>query len=271
MANYEYKDGRPFDWDEFAPGFNEDNAVKEEVFVSKLTSDNKQVEEYTPYKEKLLVMYDERDPRMQVSIILPYTMYKGWASNAPKDCEYVLVKSGSTLAVNGMIQADGNLNNYLWRKFVPEYDMDGMINNREDTPINFPIIRYADVLLMLAECYNEMDGRRDEAVALINEVRARVGMPGINSGPTWLAANSKEEVFERIKHERAVEFACEGLRFSDLRRWGIYEQTMNGKTKVNIYGDSFYSHSVTTRDNLWPIPGSERDKNPLLEQNPGWD
>ena len=46
---------------------------------------------------------------------------------------------------------------YLWRKFVAEYDMNGAINNREDTPLNFPLIRYADVLLMLAECYNQTD------------------------------------------------------------------------------------------------------------------
>ena len=46
--------------------------------------------------------------------------------------------------------------------------MNGAINNREDTPINFPIIRYADVLLMLAECYNEIN-RQDEAVTLINQ------------------------------------------------------------------------------------------------------
>ena len=38
-----------------------------------------------------------------------------------------------------------------------EYDMNGATNNREDTPINFPLIRYADVLLMLAECYNQTD------------------------------------------------------------------------------------------------------------------
>ena len=46
-------------------------------------------------------------------------------------------------------------NTYLYRKFTPEYDMDGLIADRFHSPVNFPIIRYADVLLMLAECYNE--------------------------------------------------------------------------------------------------------------------
>ena len=97
---------------------------------------------------------------------------------------------------------------YLWRKFVAEYDMNGAINNREDTPINFPLIRYADVLLMLAECYNQTD-QQTKAVDLINQVRARVDMPGLNSGPSYLQATTKEQVFERIRHERAVELAGE--------------------------------------------------------------
>lgn len=267
---YENKDGKPFDWNQKFPGFNENDAVKEEVFVAKLDAKGKEVEQYPRYKDELVNMYSERDPRMQATVIMPYTQYKGWTSNAPKDCEFVVVTSGSPRTINGMIETNGGYQLYLWRKFVPEYDMDGQINNRSHTPINFPIIRYADVLLMLAECYNEMD-KGGDAVKLINEVRNRVDMPGVNSGPAWLEASSKQEIFERIKHERAIEFAGEGLRYSDLRRWGQLTE-MNGVEKQAIIGSSvYYKHVVAERDYLWPIPGGERDKNPSLEQNPGWD
>lgn len=269
VDTYEYKDGRPYDWEEFAPGFTTDDKVKQEVFRSTLDKAKTKVEAYTPYKEKLLAMYEQRDPRMTYSIILPYTQYKGWYKNAPHDCEYVVVFNGVNDG-HHMIRVNGNYETYIWRKFVAEYNMDGAINNRADTPINFPLIRYADVLLMLAECYNEL-GDQEGAVRLINEVRARpsVNMPGLNSGPAWLKATTKEEVFERIRHERAVELAGEGLSFDDMRRWGLLE-TLNGRKEKDITGKVRYTRSVSKRDYLWPIPADEIEKNPALEQNPSW-
>jgi hypothetical protein len=100
-------------------------------------------------------------------------------------------------------------------------------------------------------------------------VRARVDMPGLNSGPDYLKATSKAEVFERIKHERAVELAGEGHSFSDLKRWGLLE-TLNGRGEYDLTGKFRYTRAVSERDYLWPIPANEIEKNPDLEQNPGW-
>lgn len=266
VDSYEWKDGRPFDWEEVVPGYTTDDKIKDATFRADVEKKSI-VKAYPEAKDKLLEMYDQRDPRMAASIILPYTMYKGWYSNAPMDCEYVIGKEGQDDG-HGLIRVNGNYENYLWRKFVAEYDMDGAINNREDTPINFPLIRYADVLLMLAECDNEL-GKQAEAVALINQVRARVNMPGLNSGPAWLSANSKDEVFQRIKHERAVELAAEGHSFSDMRRWGLLE-TLNGKDEKGFTGKTYYTRVVKSRDYLWPIPANEIEKNTALTQNPGW-
>ena len=268
VDSYEWKDGRPFDWNEVIPGFNESDEVKQTAFYATLNDKYTEVTAYPAARETLLKMYDQRDPRMQASIILPYTWYEGWYANARMDCEYVITEtSGLTNEANGFIRVNGNYEMYLWRKFVAKYDMDGAINNRADTPINFPIIRYADVLLMLAECYNEM-GRQADAVALINEVRARVDMPGINSGPDYLQATTHDEVFQRIKHEREVELAAEGHSFNDMKRWGLLE-TLAGEVK-GFTGRSYYSRVVRERDDLWPIPQSEMERNPNMTQNPGW-
>lgn len=268
VDSYEWKDGRPFNWDEVISGFNESDEVKQETFYATLTTDATQVVSYPQAREALLQMYDQRDPRMQSSIILPYTDYKGWYNNANMDTEYVITAaSGLTHESNGFIRVNGNYEMYLWRKFVAEYDMDGTINNRADTPINFPIIRYADVLLMLAECYNEQ-GRQTDAVALINEVRARVDMPGLNSGPDYLRATTHDEVFQRIRHERAVELAAEGHSFNDMKRWGLLE-TLAGEVK-GFTGRFYYNRVVRERDYLWPIPENEMDRNPNMTQNPGW-
>lgn len=141
------KDGRPFDWNEIIPGFNDDDEVKKKTFYATLNADYTEIVAYPESKDKLLEMYEQRDPRMMASIILPYTWFKGWYANANKDCEYVLIAElGKTNEQNGFIRVNGNYEMYLWRKFVAEYDMNGAINNRADTPINFPIIRYADVL-----------------------------------------------------------------------------------------------------------------------------
>ena len=146
VDSYEWSDGRPFNWDEVIPGFNASDDVKKETFYATLNDDFDKVVTYPAAKDKLLEMYGKRDPRMAASIILPYTTYKGWYSNAPMNTEYVITaKSGQTNEKNGFIRVNGNYEMYLWRKFVAEYDMDGAINNREDTPINFPLIRYADV------------------------------------------------------------------------------------------------------------------------------
>ena len=266
VDTYEYKDGRPFDWDDWFPGIKTDNNVKVKTF--RATMEKGKVKAYPAGKAKLLEMYSKRDPRMNATVILPYTNYTGWFANAQEDCEFVIAPS--ITSGKGYIRVNGNYETYLWRKFVPEGNMGGAINNRAHTPINFPLIRYADVLLMMAECQNELR-HQNEAVALINQVRARksVEMPGINSGPAYLKATTKDEVFERIKHERAVELAGEGWSFSDFKRWKLLE-TLDKRKETDITGKFRYVRSVTKRDYLWPIPADEIEKNGNLTQNPDW-
>ena len=142
-----------------------------------------------------------------------------------------------------------------------------MVGEYKRTPYEFPLIRLGDVLLMLAEGYNEM-GLTDKAVAEVNKVRGRVGMPGLNSGPEWLAVNGKEEMAERIRRERAFELAGEGQRYWDLRRWGLLRTSVSDAT--DIFGELMYTRTYQERHELWPIPLVERDRNPNLTQNPGW-
>ena len=120
---------------------------------------------------------------------------------------------------------------------------------------------------MLAEAYNE-SGATDKAIVEVNKVRARVGMPGLDRGPAWLAVGSKEEMAERIRRERAFELAGEGQRYWDLRRWGLLEESV--KDATDIFGDLMYTRSYQPRHELWPIPLVEMERNLNLTQNPGW-
>ncbi|WP_018614516.1 RagB/SusD family nutrient uptake outer membrane protein [Segetibacter koreensis] len=130
---------------------------------------------------------------------------------------------------------------------------------------DFVLLRLADVKLMYAEAQNEAGGADATVYQQVNEVRAR---PGVNM-PSLPSGLSKEQMRDRIRHERRVEFAMEGLRYFDLRRWGIATQKLNGfvpnplvptiKTK---YEDKY---------EFWPIPQTEIDRNaPVLVQNPGY-
>ena len=270
---YEFKDGRPFNWDEIFPGYN---AMTPEQRKELLSVEMDGAGAIVGLREadtaKILSAYTCRDPRLMVTVIVPYSHYMGNIGRTTNvDLIFALDHNLSGNANGGTIQNNAGWVSYLYRKFVTEGDQGGAISNRLHTPFAFPLIRFADVLLMLSEAYNEA-GQLDKAVTEFNKVRTRVGMPGLNSGPEWMVVSNKEQMAERIRKERAVEFAGEGLRFSDLRRWGyeIAHKTLNNVDAVNIYGEPIYTHLFTERDMLWPIPGVERERNDALTQNPGW-
>ena len=270
---YEFKDGRPFNWDEIFPGYNAMTPEQRKELLSvEMDGSGTIVGLREADTAKILSDYTCRDPRLMATVIVPYSHYMGNIGRTTNvDLIFALDHNLAGNANGGTIQNNAGWVSYLYRKFVTEGDQGGAISNRLHTPFAFPLIRFADVLLMLSEAYNEV-GQLDKAVTEFNKVRARVGMPGLNSGPAWMVVSNKEQMAERIRKERAVEFAGEGLRFSDLRRWGyeIAHKTLNNVDAVNIYGEPIYTHLFTERDMLWPIPGVERERNKELTQNPGW-
>ena len=110
-----------------------------------------------------------------------------------------------------------------------------------------------------------------EVTKHINEVRARVGMPAVEEAE---GENLKQEELRAIvRHERRVELAFEDLRFADLYRWNDFENAQKRMQEDK----AFYEFGVVERGNLrgaqdlvWPIPQSEIDTNPLLEQHSEW-
>ena len=270
---YEFKDGRPFNWDEIFPGYNAMTPEQRKELLSvEMDGSGTIVGLREADTAKILSAYTCRDPRLMATVIVPYSHYMGNIGRTTNvDLIFALDHNLAGNANGGTIQNNAGWVSYLYRKFVTEGDQGGAISNRLHTPFAFPLIRFADVLLMLSEAYNEA-GQLDKAVTEFNKVRARVGMPGLNSGPAWMVVSNKEQMAERIRKERAVEFAGEGLRFSDLRRWGweIASKAMSEVDAINIYGEFIYTHKFSERDMLWPIPGVEIERNEALKQNPGW-
>jgi hypothetical protein len=112
-------------------------------------------------------------------------------------------------------------------------------------------LRYADLLLMTAECLNETGGSGTQAVDLVNQVRNRAGL-------TEIAYTTQAAMRDAIKKERRSELGLEGERFFDLVRWG---------DAVSVLGPFGY----TNRCRFYPIPQPVIDKSSgKLVQNPEW-
>lgn len=121
------------------------------------------------------------------------------------------------------------------------------------------MLRLGEVLLMYAEAQNELNGPDQSVYDAINTIRSRVDMPGL---PTGL---DQQQMRERIRHERRIELAFEGLRYYDLKRWRIAHTVLNGVT------DGILPYHFEERFYLWPIPQTEIDKSQgELEQNPDY-
>lgn len=270
---YENIDGSQFVWDDVFPGFAEgDSQMRCRCMSVAIDQGSTCVTDLLECDTtKVMDAYRLRDPRLCLNVITPYSRYLGTdAGSTPMEKQFVLAdpsKGGAPMEAMAFMRNSEGWNSYFWRKWIPTGNLDGYWGEYNRTPYEFPLIRLGDVILMLAEAYNEM-GATDKAIAEVNKVRQRVGMPGLDSGPEWLAVGGKEEMAERIRRERAFELAGEGQRYWDLRRWGMLEQSVSDAT--DIFGDLMYTRSYQQRHELWPIPLVEMERNLNLTQNPGW-
>ena len=154
-----------------------------------------------------------------------------------------------------------DLNDLFCRKYqndetnVDEFDWRSGINER--------LLRYADILLMYAECLNE-NGKTADAYQYIQMVRDRVDLPDL---ATTKPNMTQAEMREQLDHERFLEFALEGHRFDDIRRWGWLED--DAKLAELKQRDAEYNTYVPGRE-FFPIPLTEIDNNPGTQQNEGY-
>ncbi len=189
----------------------------------------------------------------------------GWGWNQPTE-EFVNsyedgdLRKDVTVLYEGGPDFDGiqydpaySVTGYNLRKFLVSKSIADAYDN---SPLNFPVLRYADVLLMKAEALNEL-GQTADAETPLNEVRNRAGLPDVESGL------SKEAFRAKVLHERRMELAFEGQSWFDIIRvengqWGL--SFLHSIGRVN----------ASEKHLLLPIPQKEIDANPNLEQNTGY-
>ena len=200
--------------------------------------------------------FKNRDPRMEQTLHGPsYVAYQGKGHE--------------------MMTFDRNLSGYRVIKFISSTDHENATTSTTD----YPLLRYAEVLLNYAEAKAELGTlTADDLAKTINVIRARVGMPGLTAVPTEADALMKEyypnakgeqlAAILEIRRERTVELFCEGFRQWDLLRWdegkwlvpstnqgfqgiyvpalGEYDLDNDGKLDAGFYAKALSSDDKTT-------------------------
>lgn len=287
IESFENADGSPFEWEQYLPDYTSMSPTERKVFflrdglsaeqITEFESQGAAMSYYLPNGNEARVKeaYQNRDPRLMATIITPYSSFLGSVANE----EYVYTLRWPYIGYDTAEPFDfrtgtNNKFYYLWRKWV--YEGADKINNREYGPTDMPLIRYADVLLMLAEAINEQ-GFDQEAIKVVNKVRERAEAPVLQttnaSLPTYVSG--QDDLRKRIRNERRWELALEGINLFDEMRWRTWEEKKfyggNGNGAKEIWGTLSYPFSwrgdyIYT----WAIPQTEIERNPNLKQNPGW-
>lgn len=216
--------------------------------------------------------YQNRDPRLNYSIIHDSTLRTTFGANQPSPLLlYTNTALNPPVAASGDAVYKGTTTGYYIYKMM---DPNVINNSLNESSRCLPLIRYAEILLNFAEATNESGGPAAEVYQAIASIRQRAGLR-----PYQLPAGlSKEQMRSAIQNERRIELAYEGQRFFDVRRWMIAEQTdnlqMHGMevkrngmaVTYNIF--NVRKHNFTKAMYLWPLPLREIAKSPELMQNP---
>ncbi|WP_245189395.1 RagB/SusD family nutrient uptake outer membrane protein [Lunatimonas salinarum] len=269
-------------------------------------TDGLPIDESTVYDPKK--PFDNRDPRLKASIITPQSEWGGIIFESHPDSLEVRNVDGTIRGRNNdsrVVIWPAAFCGYLWKKYT---NVESQLINRGWSDTDFILMRYAEALLNYAEAkieLNEIDASVHEA---LNRVRARAYGVSVAEIESYPAVSSMDQSFLRtlIKRERKVEFANEGFRLFDIRRWNIAEKVMavvlygrildeaNAQFVPSIDEDGFVSYAGiesqydrntdarfpnairvfnNPRDYLLPIPQAEIDtyraNGATITQNPG--
>ncbi len=281
VESYEKIDGKKFDWEDYLPGYNSMTPRERSVFflrdnmtateIETMTIFGADMAKYLPQgnEERVKTAYANRDPRLAMNVITPYSTYLGGLTGVEINYTLRWPYRGSDRAEPFDLRTDTNAKfYYLVRKFVFE--------GREHifqqySPIDIPLIRYADVLLNLAEALNEQ-GKSEEAITYVNQVRERAGVALLNTN-SYTQVIDAADLRERIRNERYWELAFEDHMYFDELRWGTWKEKKfyPGNGLMEIWGTTTYTYRWVGEQNwIWPIPAVEMEMNSNLVQNEGW-
>lgn len=189
--------------------------------------------------DKILNEFEPNDPRFKFTFYESGDRIETQGGTAP----------GVALTEDGMNVAQSNHNGVAKKRVYRKYSiLDWIKDDFHPDGINQRLIRYADVLLMLAECEAEV-GTPAQAAIYINQVRSR---PSVNMPPVILTTH--DQAIAAVMHERAVELAGEEVNNIDILRW-----------RKKGYYPSIRPDPKPGQVEFFPIPANETSANPLIQ------
>jgi len=244
--------------------------------------------------------FENRDTRLDMYCVRPNSRFMGYQFEMntafPKISNYWPIINGtadqpSSINNTDLTNSARSYSGYLWRKHVDIADFNTTSVNGE-SDLNVGVFRYAELLLIYAEAKIENNQLDQSVYNAINEVRRRAKMPNLPQGL------NQAQLRTALRYERKIELANDGLRWYDIRRWGIANDIMNGNLYLNRPARPWQKAALTSidenwtpkyntaeatkyfgiqkvvykvnKDEYWPISFAEIVANPNLEQNPGY-
>lgn len=205
----------------------------------------------------------DRDPRLYATVVVPLD------STSVEGFVYDPFCQLDPASATDFSKQGNSKTGYWLKKFNAPEDR----NHPWSGTLDFPLYRYAEVLLDYVECCVETgDWQNPKVEEYINMIRNRAGMPDMDK----TKYNTQEKVRELYRRERRVELAYEGKRYFDIRRWGIGPETMTGPAEgawnpnANQYVVVEQRNCTFPKFDSWPIPQTEEIVNESIDQPTGW-
>lgn len=238
---------------------------------------------YDGSNEKMNSEWANRDNRMANVLMRPHDTF--WNNDANTSRTKWDDSDRSHAAINDYKPASGSTGYYTHK-----YSAERTVTSNYES-YDYPIIRYAEVLLNLAEALYERDGRisDEDLAATVNLTRRRVNpeMPALTN--SFVSSNGLDMRTE-LRRERTIELFNEGFRLDDLKRWKAAETEMPmdlcGITLTGEFARTWTQNTLPLNDKsqvvyesgrqfqtkhyLYPLPADQVQLNPNLGQNPGW-
>lgn len=258
-------------------------------------------------KQFMTDFYTNRDPRCHATIFCPGMKYP-CGNDLPNGMNFWNVWRKDGVSNITLIQDEMSLGMPLGANFFQMKGLDDLEKiNVYQGETDWIEIRFAEVLMNYGECANEI-GKTSEALQVLYDIRKRAGIQSTD-GKYGITATNQTEIREAYINERYIEFAYEGKRWNDLRRWKRFDILNNLKYRSTLYpiledysivqngqfdwtkdmmdpevrklfyfeyiecvdGDKdIYKFNLSTNHWFYPIKKDDLDRNSKLEQNNEW-
>lgn len=230
---------------------------------------------------RILQAYANRDPRLQETVILPYTDVQCYRYDeqfchlkqqrwpyAGRDNNETVDANGEYLCEHSdYYQCEQSTLWYIYKKgLVLDNSLEGGGQARSRCDMDWYLIRYTQIALQKAEALHYLN-RDGEAAAILQTIRDRAKFgASVNTG----------DILEEIRYESRVELCQEGVNLFEELRWGTWKDMKFGPTgengSKNVWGDTQYGDKWYYKEGMWPWAVSDRvaQKNQQMKRRNGW-